>query len=310
MKKILLLLLVLCSAVFATNWIEVAGLALVPMGIITAILALIGYGFGSQELKILAQEEIYQLILTIILLGITIAAAESVDITAGDSIQNIAKGSIDDLLTRHKNLSENLHNFSIEIGRESSQSYYCTLLNSGYNIAPCGSYRQLMAPLGLAFQMIGLSAAELESLRTLVVFANTYAFSLIFPVGLILRAFRITRGAGGLLIAFGISIYIILPITVIVMKEIADEGRSADYATLEKFLIETCDERNTSEHNYKNAVNMFRDIKGKLPAYLYAFFVDATLTTAISIFAFISGMRWLSRLAGADVDVSSLMKIA
>lgn len=312
MKILLFVLfgLLLCSTGFAIDWVSVAALTLLPMGIITAIMILIGYGFGANELKMLGQEELYQLVITLIMLGIIIGVAEAVNgMATGEKIQTLALDALNAITSNHMDANNNLHNFAVKLGSESSRSYYCSIQNGGYNIAPCGGFRQISTPLGLAFQMLGFSAAELESLKTLIAFGDSYALTLILPVGIILRAFKITRGAGGLFIAFGISAYIILPISVIAMKEIVDDGKGG--LTLSKLPDDfSCDERDTSDNNANSAINLFDIVEGNLPAYLYNFFIEATLTTAVSLFAFITGIRWLTRLAGAEVDVSSLMKIA
>lgn len=313
MKKFtlfILFLLAFCSSAYAVDWISIAGLALLPMGIITALMLLIGYGFGSQELKMLGQEEIYQFVVTLIMLGIVVAAAEAVNgMAAGEKIQTLAIDSLSSTITAQKSTFNNLRSFGVKLGLESSRSYFCSLSNAGYNIAPCGAFRQLSTPLGLAFQILGLSAAELESLRTLVAFGDAYGLTLILPVGIILRAFKITRGAGGLFIALGISAYIILPISVIAMKEIVVKGKTAAL-TVNPLPEPACHEKKADDTNYDRAKDLFNSIRNNLPGYLYAFFVEATLTTVVSLFAFITGIRWLSRLTGAEVDVSALMKIA
>lgn len=336
-RMLLLLLLVLSPLCFAAPWVLTASAGLMIATMLLGLLLMLGYGFGSQELKMIAQDELYQLVVTVLMLGLVITGSTSIDaiakaLTGSPSLGDAAAAALSEMLEEHhmmlvgNNSNDGLVAFSRAVGYESSKSFYCSLHGVGYSISACGSYRQLMPALGLATQALSFSIAELESLRTLVLFSESYMFAILLPAGIIFRTFRITRGAGAFLIAFSVSLYLVLPFTVLGMKEVVDSYNGATISGLpasgskgfsdSKYV---CDEEETGSdaffnlrpvYNYKKAFKLFQKAKGNLAGYLYAFLIKGTLTTGVSIFAFITGIRWLSRIAGTEVDVSALMRLA
>ncbi len=66
-------------------------------------------------------------------------------------------------------------------------------------------------------------------------------------------------------------------------------------------------------YSYRNAgeaQRVFSELNNRIYYYLYTFLVEGTILTVVSLVTFISALRWVSRLAGSDVDVFALARIA
>jgi hypothetical protein len=92
----------------------------------------------------------------------------------------------------------------------------------------------LSTPLSMAGGITGFAVGELSAMMRLIQISEQFALTLLLPVGILLRTLKVTRGAGGLLIALGISMHIMLPAGVIFNEMLAvtfldDTVASKDY---------------------------------------------------------------------------------
>jgi len=322
MKKLLALLMLVSVAFAQGSWVSVASMAVLVSLTALLILFMIGYGFGINELRFLSVEEIYQLFVTIIMIGLLYSASLYFDefsraVGFEEGLQNASITILENNLNNHSTMVSSLKSFALDLGTEASQSSFCSLQGPGYTVAPCSSYRAIIPSVSMAFQALSLSSAEVNSLLILAKFGRAYTFALLLPVGIILRTFRFTRGAGGLLIGFAVSLYLLLPLGVISMDIITSdfEEERSDYQEIPGLpspdsSSNECDPLDAGTKNLNRAEGLFDSTRQNIKPYLYYFLIKGTLTTIICLILVITGIREISRLAGAEIDVSALARLA
>ena len=99
------------------------------------------------------------------------------------------------------------------------------------------------------------------------------------------------------------------------MSEIVNAG-APSMPGLPSVSVEECDvhdfttEGGLSYGNADRAKDQISGLIDSIGGFMYMFLVQGTMFTLITLVAFYSTFRWVSRLAGADVDIMALMKIA
>ncbi|MBS3067406.1 hypothetical protein J4450_01780 [Candidatus Micrarchaeota archaeon] len=324
MKLVLLMFLLLqfASLAFAQQWLSTSAIAIVTSVGILALIYAIGIGLNSDDLKFLSSEELYQTLVTIVMISVVLGAenflnAFSASLELGDNLQDASLGIMTSTIDKHSSLFNNLKTFSKDLGKEASEGMYCSWQGMGFNTAACSSFRSLAPATSLSMQTLSLSVAELGSVHTLLNFGKSYSFTLLLPLGILLRTFRFSRGAGGLFLGLAVSLYLFTPLSVIFMN-ILISSDPVGLAAVPPLPTPSCNvfayANALGEFDYENVdtVNsLFADMKSTyLPRYLYAFLINGTLNTIVILLTFIASLRWVSKLAGADVDISALARLA
>ena len=202
-------------------------------------------------------------------------------------------------------------------------------------MSPCGSYRALTTPISLSYQVVAVGVAELGGLETLVRLGKEYAFLMLLPTGILLRTFRITRGAGGLMMGFALTLYLLVPLGIVAMEDLntqaredmEEAGRGIEDLEETAEMIEDgyptgnpvvpiadfvpeCDPTSASERNYNEAEGIYNRLRGVSRTFVYEFLVNATITTLVTLSILVAGLHAMASLAGAEVDVSALARLA
>ena len=302
----------LASPATSPPWLSTALLAGVASLMILALLYIVGQGFDLQDLKFLAKEELYQLIATFLIIAVLQGAVSAFDEISknfyGSNFHSYALNNISAEIDSQNKVFDNLVSFSVELGQESSKSFFCSIQGIGYSISPCSSFRALTAPVSMAFQTIALTLTELNSIKTLILFGQAYAFTLLLPAAILLRTFKLTRGAGGVLIGLAVAFYVFLPVGYMFMSELLTYSStySAPQPLASNFV---CNSDEIGSSNLNEAKSVYTSLKANVEPYLFTFLIRGTLTAVISILIMITGMKAVSKIAGAEVDVSILSRI-
>lgn len=343
-------------------WYMTSGLAVLVSAIVLAGIYAVGIAFESNEMKFLASEELYQLLATIVMISAFSGAVVffngvSTDVGAEfgspSSLQALASSIVSSNQGNASAMNLAIVEIANHIGDESSKSAFCSLQGVAINLAGCGGFRADLSPLSLGANAIAVSLAELQSLGFLLDVGTGAAIAILLPAGIFLRTFKMTRPAGGLLIALGVSLYLVLPLGIVAMNsvserflsenipgvvvtgggatspvsygdkygmEVVDSGKSAatGYACYpwnikdESFVLSFSftNAHDGTGNNVEAARNLFDDLKGMMDAVIYQIFIRFTLTTVISVLMAVLAIRYMASLAGAEVDVTSLAKIA
>ncbi len=326
MKKLAILLLLVPLA-FA-QWEGIAGLTIGLSVTLIAILYAIGFGFDVNELKITAKEELFQVIALAVMLAVLVGAngllntiSTNIAFTGGAAtMQDAAQG----LLTSDYNdlnniIMANVMSLDKSASIEASRAGQCNILGMGYSVSGCGGFSMLATPLSMAGSITGFAITEVASMNRLIELSKTYALTMLLPLGILLRTFKITRGAGGFLIALAISLHIMLPAGVIfneMLRQTFDDPSntlSADYRASPSASIAECNAMDTNsgdEGNSAKAYSTYTGMRADIRAYMDTIMIRATLGPIIALLMFIASLRALTSLMGAEVDVSGIARFA
>jgi len=317
---------------------------------------MVGIGFNINELKILAKEEFFQLI-AVVLLVVALTGTDNIlnaisttdMFVEGDAItmQETAGNIVDDTRDQMVSMLGDIRNIDRKISIEGSKALQCSILGMGYSVSGCGGYSMLATPLSMSGSIVGFAIGELSAMERLISIAEAYALNLLLPLGIVLRTLRITRGAGGLLIALAISLYIMLPAGIIFTEELYDTFVSnEDY--LEDYVPECmpcplgecsttcasgwtcrlpegmdesqamcpsagtaspeCQPGDTGSDNQNDAVNTYNVLRSSMREYLLVALLKATMGAVIPLFIMVGSIRALTAVAGAEVDVSAISR--
>lgn len=331
MKKMLLLLMLVPLAFAAQPWQNTAMLAMgVSVGLL-AVLYAIGTGFSINELQMMAKEEFFQLIAMGILLGAFVGANGLIDglsknpaltdCSASDcTLQKAASDSLTASLASMAATFNDITAFDLAASNAASKASQCTVMGVGYSMSACGGFSMLATPLSMAGGIAGFAMGELSAMKRLVDISSAYALSFLLPLGIILRTFKVTRGAGGLLIALGISMHIMLPAGVIFNDMLGATFQDSHLSSQVKAFTGqyaatgyykagsiSCDAASIGSSE-NGAVDAYNGLRGDIRKYLYVIMVQATLGPVISLLMFAASLRALTSLAGAEVDVSAIAR--
>lgn len=307
-----------CGVSFAADaqWQSAAGTALVASLFIIGLLYAVSIAFSLHDLKFLATEEFYQLIATVLMVAFLFSAETATNeifSSIAPNLQDAGIARINASLEAHVAIFNKVKGYMVSLVPESTKSMYCGLNGAGFSISPCGSFSALIQPVTMSLQLLSLAITELTSLKVLAWFGKAYAFTMLLPIGILLRTLRFTRGAGALFIGLAVALYLFLPISVIFMDEITSPAPDPNTVSMPE---PSCDVNRFSDEwgfDYSNAdeaKDEFNTLLNNVDSLAYLFLIRGTIVTIACIVAFFTSFKWISKLAGAEVDVSALMRIS
>ena len=322
-KQVFIILFLLSLSFAATGWIAPTVVALIAAVTLLAILFMFGYALHNDEIKMVSKEELYQLVTIAIIIGSLVGITEALDsISSNISGENLSFPALalsyvnDDAAVVEAGYN-NIVSFSSKVGLESSKSLSCSYLSLFTGFSACGSYSTLLGTFSLVFQGMGIALAEWGSMKFLLGFAETQAFGMLIPFGLFLRVFRFTRGAGAIVIGLAVALYVFLPMGIFLMHNILAEFENS-HPNFQSggplagaFSVSGCDAYTMyDDSNVNSAKSTYNSAKDRFDYYAYLVLVKTTMTVVISMIVMLAGLRYVSTLAGAEVDVSILTRIA
>ncbi|MDD5022865.1 MAG: hypothetical protein PHU63_01725 [Candidatus ainarchaeum sp.] len=332
MKKFILLFLILSIIPFSfASWQGNVGLAIFASFGLLAIIYAIAFGFGLDHLKITAREEMSQLIITAVMAGSLVGVVGFIDVFSSQvvSIEGGAGTMQEYALTEVLKVKiiggleedyEKVTNFVEHSLRESTRTHHCQFFSTAFFISACNSFSMVSPPSSIAVNAMAISFVEIQSLYLLTDLGYNYAFAIFLPVGLFLRSLKITRGAGAFFIAIGITLYILLPLTIIFMDDLDEFYQNApgvSYPETEELSMPDCDPTTTGSGSYgtihmdnpnevKKAMGTL--LNNNLDSYIYQIFVRVNVTLFVCLTVMVLGIRWLTSAFGAEVDISAISR--
>jgi len=327
MKKLLIFLLLIPMAFAA--WQSVAGVAIMISAGIVAAIYVVGKGFGVNELEMMGKEEFFQLIATGVLVvvlvstdGLLNAISTNDAFTDGQAtMQANALSMIGNTINEMSGILSTIQSNDKHNQVEGSKSSQCSIMGTGYSVSGCGGYSMLATPMSMAGGIVGFSIGELSAVQRLIHISNVYAFSLLLPLGIVLRTIKLTRGAGGLLIALGIALHIMLPAGIIfsevLVASFSAAPESAPYtggATSIDWSNNECNAGDTmptfgdKTGNEESAINVFNTMRANISKYMFSAMIRGTLGPVIALLLMAGSIKAISSAAGSEVDVSALSR--
>jgi hypothetical protein len=367
MKRMLLLLLILPLA-FA-QWEATAGLAIMTSVTLLAVVYMIGMGFGVNELQMMAKEELFQVIAVMLMLVLLVGSDNILNVITTNvafkgtstNMQGAALEILTDMRNQVETVFNTLRDVDHQVALQASKGGSCNVLQVGYSMSGCGGFSMLPTPLSMAGNIAGFALGELSAMIRLVQICQNYSMQFLLPLGIVLRTFKLTRGAGGFLIALAISLYLLVPMGVIFNEMMAltflKAGTAADTSAELKPLVkmygettasppvEECNELDAPgimgnlmagagavdcpasttladlgnigafvpglgglDSNDAKATATYCMLRAYTRGYLYLMLIRATLGPVIALLMMSAGIRTLTSIAGAEVDVSAISR--
>ncbi len=326
MRLMIALLFLMAVPLSFAAWQTTAAMAIMISAGFLGVLFMVGMGLGINELQITAKEEFFQLIALMIMMVLLVGGdsvinsiSENPDLTGGaPTLQAAAIQSVDTTLGGVTALMSSIAGTDRAAAQEGSKASQCSILGMGYSVSGCGSYTMLATPLSMAGGITGFAVGELYTIKRLIQLSVGFAFPFLLPLGIVLRTFKFTRGAGGLLIALAISLHIMLPLGIIFNDMLGatfldppgtvNDALATPYTGSPGSVDLDCNPGDTGDDNLDNAVNGYRTLRSNIRKYLYTMLVQATLGPVLALLMMATSLRVLTSIMGAEVDVNVISR--
>ncbi|MBI5228294.1 hypothetical protein HY988_06905 [Candidatus Micrarchaeota archaeon] len=349
-----------------TVW-QNAAIAITTSLILVGLIFMIGMGFSINELQFMAKEEFFQIIAVVVMVAVLFGSSGLLNSLSTNSaftgnaptIQAASAAIIDSTLADTTKSLTNTALYDEKLSAEASRSYSCSISGIGYTVSGCGGFSMLATPISMAGSISGFAIGELSAMKKLIDLSQAYAITLLLPFGIVLRTFKLTRGAGGLIIAVAISLHLLLPIGVIFNDMLAQnflvatdlakvknpekytclDAQKNSYSCVKDYLpdnnpieLSTCNPSNTGSSpvgrifgaistlgtseigdfnkgdNEDRAIGSYIALRRSIRSQLFIILIRATLGPVLALTLVAAGIRAITALAGADVDVSAISR--
>ncbi|MCK4319592.1 hypothetical protein KAW38_03415 [Candidatus Micrarchaeota archaeon] len=350
MMKRLLFLLGFLSLLFAQTvpWHTTAMLGIMISVLVLFTFYLLTYIVDSREMRAFVTDDLYQVFFTLFLLALFFSIDSSlssiIDPIIGDffiisdssslpqsseSMRSVydaiqdPKDHIDYaflstlyLVGKNEEVLKVLTDISKDLGKQASTGGSCSFLGIGASYAGCSGIAVPLSSVSASAPAVLSGVLALLAQTFLLVLSKDFFFPFLLPIGLFLRSFSFTRGAGGFLIAFAFSFYFIYPFGILITKGMVDtaaESLKIDDTAFspEDFTANegSCDPFALDVKYTKNAVKVVLSDDLLKPS-LYWSFIGGTFSSVLSLLYPLSATAALSKVFGAEIDVSALARIA
>lgn len=219
---------------FYTNDIMIA-LAIMIMLMFISLVYMLAQIMHKQEWEAWIKMEAYQLVISCILATSMILLAgaacwASFDIANGDAF-HIANSYLDS--NYHDAVMMIYEMFTIKTSLEFMAGFQILAATNPLIIMPAfPGVSALAQTINTVIMIISLLAANIMVQKLIFEIIQRFAFSIVLPVGLILRVFPVTRDAGSFLIAVAFGFYIVFPLTYVMANEVMAQMVPEDVPTV------------------------------------------------------------------------------
>jgi len=232
--------------------------------------------------------------------------------TATTSMMGAAFRKLDYLSSESGAALKEFGNASVELGREASRGVFCNMLGVGFSIVNCSPLNAFRGSLTLSAFAASTAMADSFAQQYILSLARTFSFTLIIPLGLFLRCFRVSRQAGGALIAIGFGFYAVYP-TAIVATDNMLHGSPPPTRGIVPKLNEKCDPEETEVgvalNQFKRYSERLTDF-GNVSQMVYFLLVRVLFNSVLSLIITLGFIRAFAHLIGSEIDVSALARIS
>ena len=227
--------------IFGANWESLVLLAVLTSYMIVALAYAIGIGFRYPSVISWAKQEFLEASLTAMLIVVFLFLTTTMETVstaiAGGNAYDIAFDYLNDADSSLDGLFARLVIFQGIIGAIASLSFsfYVPLpilpapfttfvdLRLGTTLPAMPSLDALLYGVGPVLYMVYATKFAIYAQKVMLFFSGTAMKSFFLPMGLIFRAFPITRKMGGTIIAMALALYFVLPIALAVNTFFFDE---------------------------------------------------------------------------------------
>ncbi|MEM4195512.1 MAG: hypothetical protein QXY05_04340 [Candidatus Anstonellales archaeon] len=242
MRKTLFLLLMfaLSFAAQPENWEVSSILAMLIAALLISVVYAVGIAFESEGLKLAAKHEAYEWIATLAMFSLFLFAVAIIDqFSAGAASYwfpnenlnavptpkhiNFAINISERLLSEQTLLLTQIVAVSKDISKESTKDFYCKGVYMGFSINPCMGFSAFSSPLSMYAATVGASIATTSSQIFLLKLTPDFVLLIVFPIGIFMRCFGVSRGLGGFLLSLAFGLYFVYPLMIVFMYGVSTE---------------------------------------------------------------------------------------
>jgi len=299
-------------------------LALLIPTFIVAIAYMASYAFGAPSLRAILQDELVQILATgavaLTLFGTQAAVDQYVVATlqasgaAGSDINGVmdaAAAKIGDLAAGTNGVLQNMQDVSMELGKQASKGVFCNFMGVGFSLSNCSPFNAYRGSLTASAFTTTVALSDTYAQSYILSLARNFGFTVIIPLGLLLRCFKASRGAGGALIAIGFGFYTVYPAVILATDNLLHDGPAPGAPTLP--IVGKCDPMETS---VSKSLSEFTDYGSQLTDYgnakalAYFVLVRVLFLSILNLIVTLGFIRAFAHMIGSEIDVSALARIS
>ncbi|MFA5106481.1 MAG: hypothetical protein WC506_06000 [Candidatus Micrarchaeia archaeon] len=242
------------GAVFTTNfinlgWMGIAVLALMISVFTVALAYIAGEGLSMPSLKAWSKTELYELLLSAMIIGSTGAglaflAIVSYGITGSPSIFAPGELYLSQMTSTSTSIYASLlqHEAIIGILSTSGISIYAPeviISLASFSMVPSAGLSVVSDALITIIDAIGISIVAFIGQKVILQFFKDTMLNFFMPAGIALRAFPISRRLGSSLIALALACYFVYPLSLAFNQAIFENAKPINYEHYQN-LIDVC----------------------------------------------------------------------
>ena len=292
---------------------------------IVAIAYMASYAFNTPSLRAILQDELLQILATgavaLTLVGTQLVVDQYVVATlqasgaAGSNIDGVLSAAADKINTLAgltNGVLENMRDVSVAIGKEASKGVFCNFMGVGFSLSNCSPLNAYRGTLTAAAFTTTVALSDTYAQSYLLSLARAYGFSVIIPLGLLLRCFKASRSAGGALIAIGFGFYTVYPAVILATDNLLHGTPPLPVAP----TIPTVGECDPMETSVSTSLSQFTDYGDQLTDYTatkalaYFVLVRVLFLSILNLIITLGFIRMFAQMIGSDMDVSALARIS
>jgi len=297
---------------------------------ILAIAFMASYAFSIPSLRAVLQDELLQIIATgaiaLTLVGTQLVVDEYAVVVlqgAGSGAANIggalgaASSKLDLLQNETIKTLENFQNVSIILGQEASKGVFCNFMGTGFSISSCSPFNAYRGSLTAASFTTTVALSDTYAQSFILSLARAYSFTILIPLGLLLRCFKASRSAGGALIAVGFGFYTVYPVVILATDNLLHGSTPKSPPQIPTMVevdgVGACD---PLESDIFLSLTKFNAYGDKLTSYVpvknlaYFVLVRVLFLSILNLIITLSFIRAFAHMIGSEIDVSALARIS
>ncbi|VVC02622.1 Uncharacterised protein [Candidatus Burarchaeum australiense] len=200
---------------------------------------------------------------------------------------------------------------SVKIGDEASKGIFCNFLGTGFTLVNCSPLNAFRGSLTSAGFATSVALADTYAQMFILSLAQSFSFTFLIPLGIFLRCFKVSRQAGGALIAIGFGFYTVYPIVILATDSFLHGAVPHNPVAIPQ--PGTCD---PAEADNQNALGAFRDYSNSLTDFnvvqpnAYYSIVRVLFMSILNLIITIGFIRTFAHIIGSEIDVSALARIS
>lgn len=221
------------------------------------------------------------------------------------------RGYLDGLMSEVKNAIRFTAAMGMLAGMVSSMSLSVTISPQSMYVPLFPAFGSLQQLLSMAMYAVVASAVQLQ---VQIKFVDLWdgMFTVLLPLGVLFRAFPLTRSAGSALIAIAVGFTIILPIAYLLIEDVAthywNNNCAGTGASIEAIKPGTSISTGL-EDMMRDYIEKALQPKGAFQCYAFKLGIEALLLPVFAYLITLNVARNLAAILGAHIDFSTLVRV-